>query len=167
MSCVECEKPGVLLCARCMSRMNPFHHSCCGKWVGGSGGHRVHEPCDRDGTWWHPDDSYAYCDVHVPPQDVERGDYVRFVVVCAGCLLTKCVCAETPGEWISDNAIPIMQERDALREVAEAADEMLRATHHDYLRCTDDGAESRWISETWDRLRAALDALPGGGKVKT
>lgn len=49
----------------------PFSMTCNGNWTKGSGGHRVHEPCEgrRDSTWWHPDDAFAYCDEHVPERD--------------------------------------------------------------------------------------------------
>lgn len=44
--------------------------SCNGKWLHGSGGHRVHEGgCKNEPTWWHPDDCHAYCDEHIPERD--------------------------------------------------------------------------------------------------
>ncbi len=42
--------------------MSQLGDQCCGKWLRGSGGHRIHTPCGRDATWTHPDDIYAYCD---------------------------------------------------------------------------------------------------------
>ncbi len=46
--------------------------TCLGRWLRGSGGHRVHSlDCGREATWWHPLDMHAYCDEHVPPKDRE------------------------------------------------------------------------------------------------
>lgn len=47
------------------------HHppGCSGKHVGGSGGHRVHGVCGKPARWWHPDDTFAYCDDHVSERD--------------------------------------------------------------------------------------------------
>jgi|GEM_PF-6807145 len=42
---------------------------CSGKYLSGSGGHRVHARCDAEATWWHPDDSDAYCEEHCRPHD--------------------------------------------------------------------------------------------------
>ena len=42
---------------------------CSGKWVRGSGGHREHEPCDKQATWWCPKDMWAYCDEHIVEHD--------------------------------------------------------------------------------------------------
>lgn len=42
---------------------------CSGEWIKGSGGHRIHTGCDRLATWWHPDDTFAYCDKHCPAFD--------------------------------------------------------------------------------------------------
>ena len=44
---------------------------CSGKWVGGSGGHRKHEPCQALADWWHPGDLYAYCADHRPSNATE------------------------------------------------------------------------------------------------
>lgn len=45
--------------------------TCSGNWIGGSGGHRTHEPCGRIATWWRAGDSWAYCDEHI--KEHERG----------------------------------------------------------------------------------------------
>lgn len=43
-----------------------FPQSCSGLWISGSGGHRYHTEinCNHTVVWWHPDDCYAYCDLH-------------------------------------------------------------------------------------------------------
>lgn len=42
---------------------------CCGEWLGGSGGHRRHGPCDRLATRFQIDDSVHYCDEHYKAHD--------------------------------------------------------------------------------------------------
>ncbi len=43
---------------------------CVGKWVSGSGGHRVHGPwCGQPATWTFPGDPYAYCEEHIAESD--------------------------------------------------------------------------------------------------
>lgn len=45
---------------------------CCGTWLSGSGAYRIHlASCDKDATWWHPDDIHSYCDEHCPEDDKE------------------------------------------------------------------------------------------------
>lgn len=50
--------------------------ACRGKWVSGSGGHRIHESCDSLADWWHPSDAYAYCEEHIT--DFEKPKYLRW-----------------------------------------------------------------------------------------
>lgn len=50
--------------------------SCSGHWISGSGGHRKHEPCSKPADWWHPDDMYAYCELHLSVHDGFR--YIRW-----------------------------------------------------------------------------------------
>jgi hypothetical protein len=49
---------------------------CSGNWISGSGGHKEHEPCEKNATWIHPDDIWAYCDEHI--KDFEKKQYVRY-----------------------------------------------------------------------------------------
>jgi hypothetical protein len=42
---------------------------CNGRWSGGSGGHRQHEPCGATATWFDP--PYWYCEEHVHDDEVE------------------------------------------------------------------------------------------------
>lgn len=48
-----------------------FPPHCNGKWVRGSGGHRMHAGgCEtKTGIWWHPDDMHSYCEEHCPERD--------------------------------------------------------------------------------------------------
>jgi hypothetical protein len=46
---------------------------CSGHWVGGSGGHRTHEPCSNTATYADWSDQYAYCEAHLEPADREAG----------------------------------------------------------------------------------------------
>jgi hypothetical protein len=43
---------------------------CTGEWLSGSGGHRKHNPnCTNSAVWWHPNDSFAYCEDHIVERD--------------------------------------------------------------------------------------------------
>jgi hypothetical protein len=44
---------------------------CSGKWISGSGGHRLHEPCNKEAIYWHPDDSFMYCEDHIAPHEID------------------------------------------------------------------------------------------------
>lgn len=61
--------------ARAMQSRRDSLLTCSGRWVGGSGGHRKHEPCNAIATWSAPTDIYAYCDEHVT--DDERDLYIH------------------------------------------------------------------------------------------
>jgi len=50
--------------------------ACSGKWISGSGGHRIHESCDQLADWWHPEDAYAYCSEHVA--ETEKSSYLKW-----------------------------------------------------------------------------------------
>lgn len=50
---------------------------CSGEWLSGSGGHRKHARCSSVAVWWHPSDTYRYCDTHVPEHDRQDGLYVK------------------------------------------------------------------------------------------
>lgn len=63
---------------------------CCGEWLKGSGGHKIHSSdCEAEGVWNHPDDMYAYCDAHIP--EWEKGLLVRNEKdwPCAACRQTS------------------------------------------------------------------------------
>ena len=45
--------------------------SCDGEWTDGSGGHRVHEACNKPATWG--DDCYSYCEEHATADIKEIG----------------------------------------------------------------------------------------------
>lgn len=58
--------------------------ACCGEWISGSGGHRVHDGlCHCPADWWHPDDVFAYCDEHLPAVDRLGEVYLRWETTCA------------------------------------------------------------------------------------
>ncbi len=42
---------------------------CSGEWIDGSGGHRIHNPCNQEATWLTEDDMFAYCDKHIVEHD--------------------------------------------------------------------------------------------------
>lgn len=49
---------------------------CSGKWISGSGGHRIHEPCGKPADFYHPDDMFAYCEEHICEH--EKDQYFRW-----------------------------------------------------------------------------------------